>query len=161
MTSEFKKLNEERLDEVRLEDDYLYVGTFWLVGKSIKDILIGNFEVVGEKHLVNFEGKNVDPINRNSLKHKRLWRDDEKLKQQAFKISNVLTDDYTYFPRGRVIFYNKEYYIFLPNDIFNNPKVIGKLSSFYSLNKRIEINIEINDETEDELQADHYEYKLN
>lgn len=150
------------LNEVRKEDDFYFVGTFWIVGKSISDILHGNLLIVGEKHLVDYEGKAVGVINRNALTHKRLWRDDEEIRNKAAVFSGISTEDYTYFPRGRIAIFEGQYYLFLPSEVFNNGKVINAIYSFYSVSSALEMNIEYNDVSDEERkgQAVHYQPKL-
>lgn len=151
-----------KLVEERKEYLFYDVGTFWLVGNSVKDILKGDFNIIGELHLVDYEGKIIDTtLNRNSLTHKRLWRDGD-YKNQANKLTSINTEDYTYFPRGRLIIYEGEYWLFLPNELFNNGRVLSKIKSFYAIDERLELNIEYNNESDEDKknQAAHYGFKL-
>ena len=134
----------KRLVESPKEEEIYLVGTFWIVAKSVRDILKNNFKIIGEKHYVDYNGNPIDKnYNRSHNTHKYIWKNDSKYREEAEKFTGLdAGDDYTYFPRGRVCLFENNYYIFLPNELFNNPHVINALSSFYELNNKIkEINI--------------------
>ena len=45
------------LNEVRKEDDLYYTGAFWIVADSFSDIIKGNFRIVGNKILTDYNGE--------------------------------------------------------------------------------------------------------
>lgn len=148
------------LQESHKTDEYYKVGTFWIVGKTIKDVLQGKLKIVGETHCVNYNGNMATPIPRNSLTHKRLWRDGPYSQEAASFTQEEKKDSYTYYPRGRLSIWNGEYYLFLPQEIFNNPFVIRALEIFYEISPKLQLNVEINEDSAVPGQATHYEFEL-
>ena len=51
----------KHLNEIKNENDY-YKGTFWIIGNSIKDIVLGKFYLSGYRSLAN---KDVNELNLN------------------------------------------------------------------------------------------------
>ena len=67
----------KQLVEVKKEDDVYFQGAFWIKGNSVKDIIRGNFELICEKRLCDFNGKDVNILaSKNSLNHKNLWKNE-------------------------------------------------------------------------------------
>ena len=87
--------------EVRKEENYYFQGPFWIIADSFINILKGNFELLSEKYLSDYEGKYIDDnSSKTSKTHKQLWKS---------KLSSKFNDeyDYDYFPRGRVSIYRR------------------------------------------------------
>ena len=131
--------------EVRKEDDLYYNFTFWIKGKSVRDIKKGNFELIGRKTPVNYAGVYMSGDDRKSsnLSHSKLW--------PLYTENNF---PYKYYPRGRVNIYNGEAYINL-HSLFNQPSIINALIKECNLYK-IPYDVECNDET----QGPHYNFLL-
>ena len=131
--------------EVRKEDDLYYNFTFWIKGKSVKDIKKGNFELIGRRIPTNYEGKCLFETDTaaSKMSHRKLWpyyAEDDK--------------PFNYYPRGRVNIYNGEVYINL-HSLFNQPSIINSLIKECNLYK-ISYDVECNDET----QGPHYNFLL-
>lgn len=133
--------------EIRKEDNYYFQGPFWIVSNSLKDILDGNFQIIGEKYLSDYNGNYVDDSTNISQKtHKNLWNTKYKIKYD--------NAHYTYYPRGRVSIDNGLAYIHI-NSKCNIPKVIDKIINEYALHG-LDITIDLNATYQDS----HYDYEL-
>lgn len=136
-----------KLEETSKLYDIYFKGAFWIVADSYRDIQKGNFEIIGNKIPVSFEGvlqrKNS---NKKNETHKALWRD----------IYNKEYPDlpFNYFPRGRVEVYGGVAYVNI-HSMCNTPKVINKIIKEYNLSN-LELEIECNDES----QGSHYDFLL-
>lgn len=137
----------EILKEVRKEDDKYFQGPFWIVAETFKDILRGNFRLVGIPLLCDYDGKDLSGLTKNSQRHKSLWNNEIKPSLSSDK-------DFDYYPRGRVSIYKGTAFIHL-NSKCNTPKIIDAVISRYQLSK---LNIEI--EFNDEIQGSHYDFDL-
>ena len=109
-------------------------------------ILRGNFEIVGEKFLCDYDG-NYDDISRSksSRTHRKIW---DELKSKHNNVSH------TYYPRGRVSIYKGVAFIHL-NSRCNLPKVVDKIIEEYHLQK-LDVEIGLNDT----YQVSHYNFEL-
>lgn len=137
------------LTEVRKEDDLYFQGAFWINANSVKDILSGQFEIVGQRLLSTYEGKYVDDITSKSAKtHRKLWE------EYKSKLDGMSDKEYTYLPRGRVSIYKGTAYIHIHSRM-NIPKVIDAITSAYEL-KKLDIIVDLNDT----YQGSHYESEL-
>ena len=131
----------------RKEDDLYYQGPFWLIADSFLDILRGKFELVGSKFACNYDGDYVQNDKSKSQRtHKKIWDSEYS--------ETYETNDYTFFPRGRVSIYKGVTFIHI-NSKCNVPKVINKIINEYNLGK-LEIEIDLNDT----YQGSHYDFKL-
>ena len=135
------------INEVRKEDDLFYQGPFWIIANSFLDILRGNFSIIGSKFECNYAGNYINNDKSKSQKtHKIIWRDNYA------KIYN--TDDFMFYPRGRVSIYNGIAFIHI-NSRCNLPKIIDSIVDEYNLNK-LDVEIDCNDT----YQGSHYDFKL-
>ena len=136
------------LNEVKKEDDFYFQGAFWITGKSIKDIIRGNFELLCEKRLCDIEGKDISSFqSKNSLNHKNLWK-------------NGFGTDYPdvpfdYYPRGRVSIYKGTAFIHI-HSILHTPAIVDAIIDQYGIDK-LEVEVERNDI----IQGSHYDFLLN
>lgn len=135
-----------KLNEVKKEDDYYYYGPFWIIAESLKDIFQGNFKIEGEKFICDYNGNDEAKTTKPQKTHRVIWRNTFADKYN--------TDDYTYYPRGRVAIYNGTAFIHL-NSKCNLPKVVDSIINEYNLH-----NIEIVVEENDTYQGSHYDFKL-
>lgn len=134
-----------KLVEVKREEDLYYSGCFWVVANTFEDIIKGNFKLLVDKYLVDYEGKEVLPTERKLKVHKNIW--DTKYKK-------IYNEEYNYYPRGRVSFYNGKCYINLVTNV-NFPKVMHKIYEEFDLNRLNNDEIEIIEESKE-----HYNFLL-
>ena len=135
--------------ETRKEDESYFQGAFWINANSVGDILLGQFKIVGQRLLCNYEGSYTNDTTSKSAKtHKKLW---EEYKNNLDGMSDK---DYTYLPRGRVSIYKGKAYIHIHSRM-NIPKVIDAIISAYEL-KKLDIIVDLNDT----YQGSHYEFEL-
>lgn len=134
------------ISATRKEDDTYYQGPFWIVADCFKDIHRGNFEIIGDKLLSDYDGNYLGERTSKSAKtHKKVWDN------YAAHYGNV---DYIYYPRGRVAIYQGTAFIHI-NSKCNMPKVIDAVVEMYNLAK-LEIEIDLNDT----YQGSHYDFEL-
>ena len=58
----------------RKEDDFYFVGPFWIIGQSVEEINRGNFELLAPtKVLVNLDGEYATKVAKTEFLHKHLW----------------------------------------------------------------------------------------
>lgn len=135
---------------VRKEDDHYYEGPFWIIADSVRDIFLGNFKIVGEKRLVDYNGNWVEgvKVKRSDVPHRILWKDE--------KYAEWNKDyEYDYFPRGRVSIYNGVAYMNIHSKM-NIARVIDTVIDAYQLYKIMDtLNIDYNDR-----QGSHYDFGL-
>lgn len=134
-----------KLKEVRKEDDYYYNGCFWVVANSYRDILMGNFTLISDKYLVDYEGNELLKTDKKSKIHQDIWNR---------KYKNTYGVDYTYYPRGRVSFYKGEYFINITPKI-NLPEIIDKITKEYEISRIPKDKVFIKDED-----TEHYKFQL-
>lgn len=135
----------EILNEVRKEDDLYYTGAFWIVADSFTDIIRGNFRIVGNKILTDYEGNFKQAIiSKRSLSHKALW-------DHKFKAELNSDKEFDYYPRGRVGLISGKAYINI-NWHCNMPKIIDSVTDMYEIRK-LDPEIVMED-------GAHYEFKL-
>ncbi len=135
------------LTETRKEDDVYYQGAFWIVAPSFKDVLKGNFELIGVTLESDYYGNYTNyGGTKKALTHQRLWRD--KFGQQYPDKS------YTFFPRGRVAIYDGVAFIHL-NSRCNTPKIIDAIVKMYNIG-RLDLDLDLNDT----YQGGHYDFEL-
>lgn len=108
-------------------------------------MLIGNFEIVGERLLTSFEGVCNRDRGIKLQTHKKLWN------EYGLDYKNK---PYDYYPRGRVSVYNGKAYINI-NSICNTPKIIDKIREYYCVDK-LDCVVTCNDIE----QGSHYDFKL-
>lgn len=124
LLEEGEKAQMKILNEVRKEDDLYYTGAFWIVADSFSDIIKGNFRIVGNKILTDYNGEIKQAIiSKRSLSHKALW-------SSKFKEELKSDKDYDYYPRGRVGLINGKAYINI-NWHCNMPKIIDAVLDMY------------------------------
>lgn len=131
----------------RKEDDKYFQGPFWIIAKSVQEIHRGNFEIIGEKFLSDYNGNYEDnTLSKSQRTHKKIWETEyaEKYNQS----------DYSYYPRGRVAICGGVAFIHL-NSKCNIPKVIDKIQQDYGISK-LDCEIDLNDT----YQGSHYDFKL-
>lgn len=136
------------LHEIRKEDDMYFNGVFWVVADSVKDVLKGNFKLIGKKFPVNFEGEYYTKQPAKFMTHKHIWED-----EFADKYNNV---SFNYYPRLRCNVYQGQVFVNL-HSLTNLPKVIDAITkecNYYKLNNGYEID------NNDELQGSHYNFLL-
>lgn len=133
------------LKEVRKERGSYFAGAFWIVADSVHKMLIGNFEIVGERLLTSFEGVRNRDREVKLQTHQNLW------KEYGLNYKNK---PYDYYPRGRVSVYNGKAYINI-NSICNTPKIIDKIREHYCVDK-LDCVVTCNDIE----QGSHYDFKL-
>lgn len=137
----------KKLAEARKEDESYFKGPFWIIAKSIPDILLGQFEIEAKKYLCTYEGElNRTRPNRKFETHEAVWQNIKN------KYNNV---SYKYYPRGRVEAYKGVAYINI-HSILNTPKVIDMIRKTYCI-EELPYKIGLNDVD----QGSHYEYELN
>ena len=137
----------KQLVEVKKEDDVYFQGAFWIKGDSVKDIIRGNFELICEKRLCDFNGKDVNILaSKNSLTHKNLWKN-EFGAQHGNK-------SFDYYPRGRVSIYKGTAFIHI-HSILHTPAIVDAIINEYGIDK-LDVEVERNDL----LQGSHYDFLL-
>lgn len=93
-----------KVSAVRKEDEIYYNALYWIIAPTEKDILENKeWKLVGYKYGVGYDGKPIE--NKTSAEwkewtHKAAWQ-----KEFAEKYK---TDDYMYYPRGRVTIGNAD-----------------------------------------------------
>lgn len=133
------------LKETRKEDDSYFAGAFWIIANSVHEMLIGNFEILGERLLTSFDGvRNRDKAVKLQT-HQKLWNE--------YKSDNE-NKPYDYYPRGRVSVYKGKAYINI-NSIYNTSKIIDKIRKYYCVDK-LECVVTCNDIE----QGSHYDFRL-
>lgn len=133
------------LKETRKEGDSYFAGAFWIIADSVHEMLIGNFEIVGERLLTSFEGVRNRDREVKLQTHQNLWKE--------YGL-NYKDKSYDYYPRGRVSVYNGKAYINI-NSICNTPKIIDKIRKYYCVDK-LDCVVTCNDIE----QGSHYDFKL-
>ena len=137
----------KQLVEVKREDDVYFQGAFWIKGDSVKDIIRGNFELICEKRLCDFNGKDVNILaSKNSLNHKNLWKNEFGAKHE--------NKSFDYYPRGRVSIYEGTAFIHI-HSILHTPAIVDSIIKEYGIDK-LDVEVERNDL----LQGSHYDFKL-
>ena len=134
--------------EVRKEENLFFQGPFWIVSDKFINILRGEFQILSEKYLSDYNGKYIDDnSSKTSKTHKQLWKN---------KLSSKFNDeyDYDYFPRGRVGIYQGIAFIHIHSRC-NIPSIIDCVIEEYQL-RGLEIEVKCNDE----FQGNHYDFKL-
>ena len=140
---------EMKFQEERKEDKVYYQGAFWIVADSFRDIMRGNFQLVGKLLESDYNGNYTNYSgSQKPLTHQRLWRDEYS--KQPFGDGK----EYNYYPRGRVAIHNGVAYIHL-NSKCNTPKIVDEVVKTYGLDG-LEIEIDLNDT----YQGSHYEFLL-
>lgn len=132
------------LDE-KLKDNFYWNGCFWITANSFKDILLGNFELLVDKYLVDENGNEIDKRKRRDKTHKNIWYS---------KYKDIYLQEYTYYPRGRVQVYDKTVFINI-NPKINIPKVIDEIYKQFDLLQVDRTNIEFVEEN-----GSHYQFEL-
>ena len=61
------------LKETRKEDDSYFEGAFWIIADSVHEMLIGKFEIVGERLLTSFDGVRNRDREIKLQTHQNLW----------------------------------------------------------------------------------------
>ena len=137
----------KQLVEVKKEDDVYFQGAFWIKGDSVKDIIRGNFELICEKRLCDFNGKDVNILaSKNSLNHKNLWKNEFGAQHDG--------KSFDYYPRGRVSIYKGTAFIHI-HSILHTPAIVDAIINEYGIDK-LDVEVERNDL----LQGSHYDFLL-
>lgn len=136
-----------RIVSSRKEDELYFQGPFWIVGKSFKSILSGNFQIAAKKELCDFTGKYINfNESKSQLSHRVVW---ETIK------GDINPDvDYTYYPRGRIAISDGKYWIHI-NSKCDTPEIISAIEEEYP-NDKLEVVKDFNDV----YQGSHYEFQL-
>lgn len=136
------------INESRKEEDFYFQGPFWIIADSFLDIIRGNFTILAEKYLSDYEGNYLekDAISKSARTHKNVWENEYKS-----YYNNV---DFDYYPRGRVSIYKGNAFIHL-NSRCNLPKIIDSIVDTYNIDKLTK-EIDLNDL----YQGSHYNFKL-
>lgn len=136
-----------KLVSSRKEDELYFQGPFWVIGKSFKDILSGDFQIVARKELCDYTGKYTNfKESKSHLSHRVVW---ETIKKE------INPDvSYTYYPRGRVAISDGKYWIHI-NSQCDTPEIISAIESEYPCGK-----LEVVKDFNDVYQGSHYEFEL-
>ena len=142
-----KLYEEESLTEVRKEDDLYLIGPFWIIGKSLAVINDGNFDILSEKFLINWEGEYQSRVTKSEFTHKGIWENKYKSKYGVA---------YNYYPRGRVSFNSKtkEFCINIPKGL-NEDLILPVIAKEYGINVG-RLKVKYTDPTS----GDHYTFSL-
>lgn len=141
------KLKRENLFEIKKEDEYYFQGPFWIKAESYDDMMKGNFQIIGEKILTDYNGEYKDKLHsKRYYIHSNLW------KNEPYK-SEYKNIPYNYYPRGRVVIRNGNAYINI-NSLCNNPLIIDRIIKEYKINK---LNHTI---TYNDSEGSHYDFLL-
>lgn len=146
---ELSKLYEdEQLVEVRKEEDLYLVGPFWFIGTSLSEINAGNFELLSEKFLIDWEGNYRNRVSKSEFTHKGIW--ETKYKSKYSGVS------YDYYPRGRVSFNSKtkEFGINIPKGL-NEELIIQIIAKDFGINTG-KLKVKYTDPTS----GNHYSFSL-
>ena len=127
---------------------------FWIIGPTMRDIWgnkrdeqgVSKWSLIGQAYPVDYQGNYLEPINKNSLTHKRIWAKDYA------RVYNQ--EDYTFYPRGRVNIHKGVAYVNLHSDM-NMPHIIDSIIEKANISK-LELELNFNDV----YQGSHYDYKL-
>lgn len=131
----------------RKEDELYFQGPFWIIADTFKDILRGKFALICEKYPCDYNGEYENSnLSKSQKTHSRIW------KEKYSKLYN--TDDYTFYPRGRVSVYRGTAFIHI-NSRCNIPSVIDKVIEEYCIGN-LQLEIDLNDT----YQGSHYDFKL-
>lgn len=133
--------------EVKKEDDFYFVGPFWIIGQSVEEINRGNFELLAPtKVLVNWDGEYLTKVPKTEFLHKHLWN------KYKSKYNNV---EYNYFPRGRVSFdaTSKKVWINIPRGL-NEEIVLSALIKEFYVSSSYEVKYT------DPTSGNHYAFEL-
>lgn len=96
------------LREVKSEDDLYFQGPFWIFGKSLEDINNGNFTIVSERYLVDYDGTPVKLVRPQESTHEAIWNK---------KYMHAIGKPFDFYPRGRVVFRRGHVYLNIPKGI--------------------------------------------
>lgn len=99
----FKKLKEDA------RDDLFFEGPFWIIAKSMEDINKGNFTILSQKYLVDFDGNRDIPKQPAECTHKYIWN--SLYKQQYNGV------EFDYYPRGRVVSREGKFNLNIPSGL--------------------------------------------
>ena len=131
--------------EIRPEDNLYLIGPFWIISDSIEELNKGNFNVIFETFLVDYEGNYVNRVPRSQFTHKGIWENKYK--------SNYNNVSFDYFPRGRISFYQGKTTLNIPKGL-NETLVIESLSKIYDFDKSSDIKYT------DPTSGNHYSFQL-
>lgn len=134
------------LKEVREKDGLYFAGPFWLIGNSLEDINRGNFSILSEKFLVDYNGNPVVKNAPETCTHKHIWNS---------KYKSIYSVEYNYYPRGRIVFQKGKLYLNIPEGL-NVTAIKGKLLREFDYNRDFD-NIFYKDPTT----GGHYSCQLN
>lgn len=96
------------LREVRENENLYFAGPFWLIGNSLEDINRGNFSILSEKFLVDYNGQPTVKNNPEVCTHKHIWNS---------KYKDNYSVEYNYYPRGRIVFQRGKLYLNIPEGL--------------------------------------------
>lgn len=132
-----------KLNEVRKEDDYYFIGPFWIIANSLNELNKGKFDIKAYKFLVDYEGNYLERVPKSQFTHKGIWENEN----HSFL--------YNYYPRGRVSIDKGITYVNIPKGL-NEKLVIDALSKSYSFDKS-KVVIKHTDPTS----GNHYNFLMN
>lgn len=132
--------------EVRKEDDYYFVGPFWIISDSVEELNKGNFKLIIETFLVDYGGNYLNRVPRSQFTHKGIWESKYK--------NNYGNLPFDYYPRGRISFYNGQIFVNIPRGL-NETLVIKALSEPYDFDYNI-VTVKYTDPTS----GNHYSFQL-
>lgn len=134
-----------KLVEVRKEDDLYFIGPFWIIGNSLSEINKGNFNLIAEKFLVDYNGIPVQKVPKLQFTHKGIWE---------ARYKSTFGKEYNYYPRGRISFKEGEWYLNIP-DKLNKDIVVPKIKQEYDIKENFEMI-----KSTDPTTGNHYSFEL-
>lgn len=114
-----------KLRELRKEDDFYFVGPFWIIGDSLDNINKGNFTIISEKFLVDYSGKPTNKVPKSQYTHEGIWNS---------KYKSSYNVEYNYYPRGRVSQKNGDSYLNIPDGL-NESLIVEKIKDEYDVKR--------------------------
>lgn len=133
-------------NEVRKEDNLYLIGPFWIVGNSIEEINQGNFTILAEKFLVDFQGNYVNRVPKSQFTHAGIWKT---------KYERSYNREYDYYPRGRIAAQGNQLTVNLPRGL-NESLIIARLAKEFDFDSTL-VTIKYTDPTS----GAHYSFRLN
>lgn len=140
-------LNSIQLNEVHKEDNLYLIGPFWIIGKSIEDINNGEFSLICEKFLLNWEGNYANRVPKSQFTHKGIWLN---------KYAQIYGKEYDYYPRGRISFdsKSKQFGINIPKGL-NESIILPRILKEYDI-----VIDDIHVKYTDPTSGNHYTFSL-
>lgn len=133
------------LKEIRKKDDLYFAGPFWVLGASLEEINRGNFVLLAEKFLVDYEGTPVSKVPKSQYTHKGIWEN---------KYKNELGTEYNYYPRGRVSQKRGKAYLNIPEGL-NQDVLLPVIKKQYDIKQNFDLI-----KNTDPTTGNHYSFNL-